>query len=51
VKHAPSSITQFRRQCVLCMRYKPTVSGSVHNPAHGVRHFICRECNQKRSAT
>jgi len=50
VKPAPTHITQFRRRCVLCLRYRPTVSGSQHNPAHGVKRFVCFDCNQKRSA-
>lgn len=50
MKYAPSHLTQCRRLCAECRLYKPTVSGSVHNPAHGVKRFVCRECNQKRSA-
>lgn len=50
MKPAPTSLTQCRRRCVLCLRYKPPVSGSAHNPGHGVKRFVCFECNQKRGA-
>lgn len=46
--HAPTLITRPRRLCVLCMRYKPPVSGSQHAP--GLKPFICAPCVEKRYA-
>lgn len=45
--HPPTFITMPRRLCVLCMRYRPPVTGSQHAP--GKKNFICAPCMEKRA--